>query len=365
MDCFFAAVEMRDQPALRNVPLAVGGAEARGVICTANYLARSYGVKSAMSGAFARKLCPKLVFAPLRFFAYKEASAQVFEILAKYSNILEGLSLDEAYLDLSERCSSIEDARKLASQIKKEILQKTELTCSVGISYCKFLAKIASDYKKPDGLFVIDRFNFEQVILPLPLIRLPGVGSKTFDRLKSLGLRSIQDVKNLGSHKSLKLLGEQGLALYHYAVGIDDSVVESERESKSISVEETFAEDLYDIDEMKGALERLLPDFFTRIKKFRQEQDLEDQSFKTREIGSFFVKIKTSDFKSYVTVKSLPTHFFKNITDDLELNSEQRNLMLKLFLENREKSELPVRLLGIGVKIVEVDQSQLSLFASL
>lgn len=359
MDCFFAAVEMRDNPKYRQVPLAVGGAEARGVICTSNYLARVFGVKSAMSGAFARKLCPQLVFAPLRFPAYKEASSQVFQILKNYTSKLEGLSLDEAYLDLSDICKNYEDAKNLAFQIKQEIFDLTQLTCSIGISYCKFLAKFASDYKKPNGFFLIDQHNFEDIILPQALIRLPGVGAKTYERLQGVGLKTVEDLKRLGAAKALKLFGDQGLDLYQYACGIDDSTVESEREAKSISVEETFSEDIFDISEMEQNLEKLLPDFYLRLKKFKELGE-----HKTKVISSFFVKLKCTNFKSYVTTKTYSSHYFENLISDGSVNNDQKKLMKKLLAECFDKGAMPVRLLGLGVKLSERIDTQLSLFES-
>ncbi len=357
MDCFFAAVEMRDHPPYQRVPLAVGGDGPRGVICTANYLARSFGVRSAMSGALAQKLCPQLIFAPLRFEAYREASEQVFYILNKYSSKIESMSLDEAYVDLSDSCANFFEAELLSKKIKQEIYEVTKLTCSVGISYCKYLAKIASDYKKPNGLFLIDPINFDQIVLPLPLIRLPGVGKKTAERFSALGLKSIGDLKNFGLHKALKHFGDQGMELFHYSLGHDDSKVQLERETKSISLEETFLQDIHDLGDMKEELLKLLPDFSERLKRFYDKGDHKQV------IKGLFVKIKCSDFKSYVTVKSFHPSYFENLFSDFKLSHDQQELLLKLLEENVDKGQLPIRLLGLGVKLEPREENQLSLFS--
>jgi DNA polymerase-4 len=211
MDCFFAAVEMRDNPALREVPLAIGGAaDRRGVISTCNYVARRFGVRSAMPSALARKLCPPLVLIPGRMAVYKETSRQLRAIFLRYTEQVEPLSLDEAYLDVTQspRCGG--SATMMAAEIRAAISAELGLTASAGVAPNKFLAKLASEQRKPDGLFVIRPQEVDEFVRQLPLGKLPGIGRKTAERLESLGLYSCEDARQLGNEELIARFGKLG-----------------------------------------------------------------------------------------------------------------------------------------------------------
>jgi len=246
MDCFFAAVEMRDDPSLRDIPIAIGGSRVqRGVISTANYPARKYGVRSAMPTATALRLCPHLKLLPGRFDAYKEASQQIRAIFTRYTPLIEPLSLDEAYLDVtdSEHCQG--SATLMAQAIRADILRETGLTASAGIAPIKFLAKIASDMNKPDGQYVITPQAMPDFLLTLPLSKIPGVGKVATKKLEEMGLRTCADVQQADLAQLLKRFGKFGRVLWERSNGIDDRDVVVERERKSLGVERTLGEDIH------------------------------------------------------------------------------------------------------------------------
>ncbi len=246
MDCFFAAVEMRDDPSLTDIPIAIGGSRVqRGVISTANYPARKYGVRSAMPTAMALKLCPHLKLLPGRFDAYKEASRQIRDIFSRYTSLIEPLSLDEAYLDVtdSEHCQG--SATLMAQAIRADILRETGLTASAGIAPIKFLAKIASDLNKPNGQYVITPQVMPDFLLTLPLSKIPGVGKVATKKLEEMGLRTCADVQRADLALLLKRFGKFGRILWERSNGIDERDVVVERERKSLGVERTLMEDIH------------------------------------------------------------------------------------------------------------------------
>jgi DNA polymerase IV len=244
MDAFYASVEQRDDPALRGKPVAVGGSSRRGVVCAASYEARPFGVRSALPMARALRLCPGLVVVPPRFDRYSEVSDQVFSVFHEFTPEVEGLSLDEAFLDVTRSLALHGPAVEQAREIKRRIRARLELTASVGVAEVKFAAKVASDLRKPDGLVVVPEGGVRDFLAPLPASRLWGVGPKTEQVLSRMGLRRIGDVAAADATWLERELGSTGPWLRDLALGIDPRPVEPDREAKSIGAEETFDEDL-------------------------------------------------------------------------------------------------------------------------
>lgn len=257
MDAFYASVEQRDFPELRGKCIAVGGSSERGVVATASYEARKYGVKSAMSSVVAKKKCPKLIFVKPRFEVYKEVSQQIRSIFNEYTDLVEPLSLDEAYLDVTNNKFDMAIATEIALEIKQKIQDKTKLTASAGISYNKFLAKIASDYQKPNGLFVITPKMATSFIEELPISKFFGIGKVTANRMANMGINTGKDLKALSLDKMLREFGKSGLYYYNIVRGEDHREVNPTRIRKSVGSENTFPEDLKTIQEMYQGLQPL------------------------------------------------------------------------------------------------------------
>lgn len=288
MDCFFAAVEMRDDPSLRDIPIAIGGSRVqRGVISTANYPARKYGVRSAMPTATALRLCPHLKLLPGRFDAYKEASQQIRAIFTRYTPLIEPLSLDEAYLDVtdSEHCQG--SATLMAQAIRADILRETGLTASAGIAPIKFLAKIASDMNKPDGQYVITPQAMPDFLLTLPLSKIPGVGKVATKKLEEMGLRTCADVQQADLAQLLKRFGKFGRVLWERSNGIDDRDVVVERERKSLGVERTLGEDIHHWEQCLEIIDFLYAELDRRLNAIRPDKQIARQG----------VKLKFNDFQ--------------------------------------------------------------------
>lgn len=339
MDAFFAAVEMRDNPALRNVPMAVGGSsDRRGVIATSNYEARKYGVRSAMATAHALKLCPHLVLVRGNMRKYQEASDIVFGIFREYTNLVEGLSLDEAYLDVTDCELFNNSATLIAQDIRKKIFDKTNgLTASAGIAPNKLLAKMASDLNKPNGQFTIAPHEVEDFIRKIPVEKIHGVGKVTAKYMHELGIKTCEDMQKYSRSEMIHLFGKFGDALYDYCRGLDDRTVETEYERKSLGTEETYAKDISDLEEMKE-----------HVKRMTQEVREALEEYQDRAVKNLHVKIKYFDFKVTTIERVMPF-------------SEENFLYL---LEERwSQDPRPVRLLGVGVKFEDIPEvSQLPLF---
>lgn len=254
MDAFFASVEQRDNPELRGKPVAVGGSSARGVVAAASYEARKFGVRSAMPSVTAKRKCPELIFVKHRFDVYKQVSEQIRAIFAKYTPAIEPLSLDEAYLDVTENLKGITSATQIAKDIRADIRAETGLTASAGVSYNKFLAKLASDHRKPDGLFVITPEMGPAFIEALPVGRFHGVGPATTARMNRLGLHTGLDLRARTLPFLLEAFGKAGRFYYWIARGVDDRPVRANRIRKSIGAEHTFSEDLTAFEAMREAL---------------------------------------------------------------------------------------------------------------
>jgi DNA polymerase-4 len=244
MDAFYASVEQRDSPELRGKPVVVAWRGNRSVVCAASYEARRYGVRSAMPAVTAERLCPEAIFIPPDFVRYKAASSAAREIFQRHTDLIEPLSLDEAYLDVTENRMQLPTATRVAKMIREQIREELNLTASAGVAPNKFLAKIASDWKKPNGLFVIQPHEVQSFLLPLPVGRIPGVGQVTESRMKAVGIATVGDLYAVELSTLEDHFGSYGLRLYQLARGVDHNPVVSNRLSKSISAEDTFPEDI-------------------------------------------------------------------------------------------------------------------------
>jgi DNA polymerase-4 len=256
MDAFYASVEQRDNPALRGRPVVVAWKGKRSVVCAASYEARRFGVRSAMPFVTAERLCPEAIFVPPDFVRYKAVSRAVREIFRRHTDLIEPLSLDEAYLDVTENKTALPTATKVAIAIRRQIREELSLTASAGVAPNKYLAKIASDWRKPDGLFVIQPKDVEAFLQPLPVGRIPGVGKVTESRLSQLGIKTVGDLYRFDLTALESNFGRYGARLYQLARGVDENPVVPNRPTKSISAEDTFEQDI-PLAEMEGAIRRL------------------------------------------------------------------------------------------------------------
>ncbi|MBB3331040.1 DNA polymerase-4 [Halomonas campaniensis] len=337
-DCFYAAVEMRDDPRLREVPLAIGGSrERRGVIATCNYPARAFGIHSAMPTARALRLCPQLVLLPGDFEKYREVSRQIQAIFHELTPLVEPLSLDEAFLDVSavERFSG--SATWMARWLKEECLARTGITVSVGAAPSKFLAKIASDWEKPDGLTVIAPARVDAFLRPLPVKKLHGVGPATGARLDALGITTCEQLREVPLERLVEEFGKFGRRLFELCRGIDERPVRVERERKSISVETTFARDLPDLAHCREALVPLCERLEERIARHGHPP-----------LAGLVVKVRFDDF-------SLTTLESRGLAPCPES-------FARLLQQAWERGRRPVRLLGVGARLQpEAERRQLAL----
>ncbi len=333
MDCFFAAVEMRDDPSLSDIPLAIGGsADRRGVISTANYPARRYGVHSAMSTAMALKLCPHLKLLPGRMAAYKEASLHIREIFARYTPLIEPLSLDEAYLDVTDCSQCNGSATLIAEQIRQTISDELNLTASAGIAPIKFLAKIASELNKPNGQYVITPAQVPAFLQQLPLSKIPGVGKVTAKRLEEVGLITCADVQQYDLVLLLKRFGKFGRVLWERCQGIDLREVSSERLRKSVGVERTLAEDIHDWEDCETLIvDKLYPELELRLRKVKPDLHIARQG----------VKLKFQDFQ-----QTTQEHVWPVLNKD-----DLINVARQVWRERREGRG--VRLVGLHVTLLD------------
>ncbi|VXC07046.1 DNA polymerase IV [Pseudomonas sp. 8BK] len=341
-DCFYAAIEMRDDPILASKPLAVGGsADRRGVIATCNYEARSYGVRSAMASGQALKLCPDLVIVKPRMDAYKAVSREILAIFRDYTELIEPLSLDEAYLDVTDSPHFAGSATRIAQDIRRRVSQELHITVSAGVAPNKFLAKIASDWKKPNGLFVITPDQVDDFVAALPVSKLHGVGKVTADKLGRSGIRTCSDLREWNKLALVKDFGSFGERLWGLARGIDERVVHNDSRRQSVSVENTFDRDLPDLAACLEQLPALLEQLAKRMERL-------DTSYRP---DKPFVKIKFHDF-SQTTLEQ------GGARRDLE---SYKRLMSAAFARGNKA----VRLLGVGVRLHDLrgEHEQLELFA--
>ena len=344
MDCFFAAVEMRDNPTLKHVPLAIGGArQARGVISTCNYPARAFGVRSAMPTGQALKLCPQLTLLSGNMDKYVTASRQIRAIFARYTEHIEPLSLDEAYLDVTDCTLFQGSATRIADDIRRSIFFETGLTASAGVAPNKFLAKIASDENKPDGLFVITPAEVSNFVKTLPLKRLPGVGTKTAERLSQLGLHSCADIANAPLALLIKHFGGLADNLLKRSRGIDERPVCSREQRKSLGVERTLEHDLTQYTECVETLSQLLPQLQRRLEHYSNTA-----AGKLTPVQKVGIKLKFSDFRQTTVEKQ---------GQPLQLDK-----LLPLLDEAwQRRSQQGVRLIGLQIGFKTNTLQQLSL----
>ena len=272
MDAFFAAVEQLDHPEWQGKALAVGGDGSRGVVSAASYEARKFGVRSAMSSVLAKRLCPNLIFAPTRFDRYKEISQQVRTVFLEYTTLVEPLSLDEAFLDVTDSVECGGSATLIAKKIRQQIFDELELTASAGVAPNKFLAKIASDENKPNGQFVISPNDIASFVEQLPLKKIPGIGPKTAEKLKINGFKTCQDIRESNVSQLQLIVGKFAKALYQRSFGEDNRLLEVGRQRKSLAIETTVAEDLNNEDECLAVVMQLFPQLLERLKKSNQQK---------------------------------------------------------------------------------------------
>ena len=344
MDCFYASIEIRENPNLQGKPVAVGGSSRqRGVLTTCNYEARKFGLHSAMPTAQAIKKCPNLILVPVNMTLYKQVSAQIHQIFQRYTDIIEPLSLDEAYLDVThcQKCSG--SATWIAQEIRQAIFDELNLTASAGVAPLKFLAKIASDMNKPNGQFVIKPNEVEEFIKTLSLNKIPGVGKVTSQRLLDMGLETCADIQNFDQIALLNQFGKAGKRIWDFSHGIDDREVQAHRERKSVGVEQTLLENIHTIEQASALLNNLYQELIRRLDRVSRNIPLSS----LRKIG---IKLKFEDFQVTTLEKTgLP----------LSLESFQQ-LLPQIFMRAKGRS---IRLIGLHVNLPEENkQEQMSLW---
>ncbi|MCT2530346.1 DNA polymerase IV [SAR92 clade bacterium H921] len=330
-DCFYAAVEMRDDPSLRDLPIAIGGkSDRRGVVATCNYRAREYGVRSAMPTGQALKLCPDLVVVPGTMAKYREAAQQIRQIFYRYTDKVEPLSLDEAYLDVTDCTACHGSATLIAAEIRRVIALEVGVTASAGIAPNKFLAKVASDLNKPDGQYVITPPQIDEFVETLQVKRIFGVGKVTNEKLRRLGIETCGDLQQRSLLELVDKFGAFGKRLHDLSFGRDDRKVNANSRRKSLSVERTYSEDLAD----QSACQQKLPDLLLELRSRLRRVD--SDYIVTKQL----IKMKFSDFTSTTVerqvVKGLPIESFED-----------------LCVQAWERGGLSVRLLGLGVRFVD------------
>ena len=333
-DCFYASIEMRDNPALRGKPIAVGGSpERRGVVATCNYEAREFGIHSAMASATARRLCPDLIIIRTDMDKYRLASSQIHEIFQRYTDLIEPLSLDEAFLDVSDCNEFRGSATRIAEAIRNEVREVVGITISAGIAPNKFLAKIASDWNKPNGQFAVLPNDVDDFVAKLAVKKLHGVGKVTAAKMHRLNLRTCKDLQNFGADALTEHFGSFGERLFELSRGIDNRPVSTDRIRKSVSVENTFDTDLPDLDSSLEAMLGLLPKLELRLKRLDNHYSIKKQ----------FVKLKFHDF----------------VTTTVEMLSEDTNPenYRTLCEQGFARGERAVRLIGVGVRVEPLENS--------
>jgi len=335
MDAFYASVEQRDDPQLRGKPVIVAWRGNRSVVCAASYEARSFGIHSAMPAVRAERLCPAAIFLAPDFTRYRAVSHGVREIFKRHTDLIEPLSLDEAYLDVTESKTGLPTATLVARTIREQIRQELNLTASAGVAPNKFLSKLASDWRKPDGLFVIKPDDVDAFLLPLPVGRLPGVGKVTGEKLGKLGVQTVADLRNLALPALEQDFGRYGLRLYELARGIDESEVIPDRPTQSISVEDTFVHDV-PLSETEPMIRRLAEKLWSASRK------------ESRIARTVVLKLKTSEFKILTrshTPDSPPssreelTEIALKLRERVGLGPQQRYRLVGIGLSNFRETE--------------------------
>jgi DNA polymerase-4 len=344
MDAFYASVEQRDDPTLRGKPVVVAWPGKRSVVCAASYEARRYGVRSALPAITAERLCPEAIFIKPDFVRYKAVSLAVRAIFERHTALIEPLSLDEAYLDVTENLTNLSTATRVAKAIREQIQDELHLTASAGVAPNKFLAKIASDWKKPNGLFVIQPHEIQAFLLPLPVGRIPGVGKVTEERMKQAGIHTVGDIHAMELTMLENHFGRYGVRLHELARGIDHSPVIANRVRKQISAEDTFAEDI-PLVEMSGAIQRLAEKVWTISRN------------NARGARTVVLKLKTREFQSLT----------RSLTPAVPPSSLSDLTTIALSLRDRVKAGPAqlFRLAGVGLSNFQIEGEEPSpLFVS-
>ena len=344
MDAFYASVELKDRPELKDLPVVISSHHPRAVIAAASYPARKFGLRSAMSMSQAKKLCPQVLVIEPNFEKYRAVSTQIHQIFQRYTHIIEPLSLDEAYLDVTENLKNILSATEVAIQIRHDIFQVTGLTASAGVAPNKFLAKIASDWHKPNGICVIKPSQVQNFIQHLALKKIPGVGKVTQEKLKALQLETLGDLQQLDEAILIQHFGKYGQQLYLYAQGIDERPVQTERERRQISKETTFDDDLI-LTECHNYWPKLIDQVWASLEK---------KQLSARGVSA---KLKLKNFQVLQHSKS-----FKQ---PLENKQQLEDVLQQLLIEMRISKHAQFRLIGVGVYQLseQQDQPQLSLWS--
>jgi DNA polymerase-4 len=342
MDAFYASVEQRDHPELRGLPVLVGGTGNRGVVAAASYEARRFGVRSAMPSSEARRRCPEAVFLCPRFAVYKEASRKIFAVFREFTDDVEGLSLDEAFLDLSACRSEFESVVVMATRIKDRIREETGLAASVGVGPNKLVAKIASDLDKPDGLCVLFGQDIQPALDPLPARAIGGIGPRTAERLARLGILTVLDIRESRDRDLERVFGRYAQRMRNKALGVDDRPVSSYRADQSISAEETFDRDLGDVAEVR----RMLSNLATRVAERARAREL---------LGSVvIIKVRRADFRTFTRQRRVSPPL-----NDPQVMGRLASALLDQWFE--EHASARIRLLGVGLSDLG-SASQLGLF---
>ena len=344
MDAFYASVELKDHPELKDLPVVISSHHPRAVIAAASYPARKFGLRSAMSMSQAKKLCPQVLVIEPNFEKYRAVSTQIHQIFQRYTHIIEPLSLDEAYLDVTENLKNIPSATEVAMQIRHDIFQVTGLTASAGVAPNKFLAKIASDWHKPNGICVIKPSQVQNFIQHLALKKIPGVGKVTQEKLKALQLETLGDLQQMDEAILIQHFGKYGQQLYLYAQGIDERPVQTERERRQISKETTFDDDLI-LTECHNYWPKLIDQVWASLEK---------KKLSARGVSA---KLKLKNFQVLQHSKS-----FKQ---PLENKQQLEDVLQQLLIEMRISKHAQFRLIGVGVYQLseQQDPPQLSLWS--
>lgn len=334
MDAFFASIEQRDFPELKGKPVVVGGSSERGVIAAASYEARRYGIFSAMPSRTAIKRCPELIFQKHRFDVYKEVSRQVMSIFYEYTDLVEPLSLDEAFLDVTENKKQMTSATLIAKEIKQRIFEETQLTASAGVSVNKFLAKVASDQRKPNGLFLIRPDEVMGFIEQLPIQKFFGVGKKTAEKMHALNIHCGKDLQKFELSKLIHHFGKAGKYFYDVSRGVDNRPVQAHRERKSVGIENTFRQDLFDQQQILHEMEGLKEGLMRRL-------------VKSGKYGkTITLKVKFDNFEQLTRSKTVD-YEIKTMS---QLSALSRDVLAEAHIKR------PVRLLGLTVSNFLSDQ---------
>ena len=340
MDAFYASVELRERPELKDLPVVIASHHPRAVVAAASYPARVYGLRSAMSMGQARKLCPQVIVIEPDFAKYRQVSAQIHQIFQQYTSLIEPLSLDEAFLDVTENLQQIPSATEVAMRIREDIFQATGLTASAGVAPNKFLAKIASDWHKPNGICVIKPSQVQGFIQDLPLKKIPGVGKVTQEKLKSLNLNTLGDLQQIDEALLIQHFGKYGRRLFLYAQGIDERPVEVERERQQISKETTFDDDLH-LNQCRPYWEPLLGQVW---------QSLQKKQLSARGVT---VKLKLKNFQVMQHSKS-----FKQVLRSPQELAQALDLLLD---DLHIAPQMQFRLIGVGVYQLSIPETETQL----